>query len=90
MVYLENIKQMYRIVNDHCPALVKNSFPRLSHKYLTRGDNFGITKHKLQKYNVSFLVQCVIDWNKTNIDQKNQKTVKSFVRNVKSKLISKY
>ena len=90
MVRWENLKLMFKVMNDLAPKSVSDLFVRREHLYSTRNCGLEIPKHSLVKFNHSFLVKSITEWNALDIQLKLLNSVKLFSKQLKLKLISKY
>ena len=89
MVYLENVKLMFRVYNKLSPAPLNNLFRKLTHRYDTR-DKFVIPLLKYRICCISSLSRAVTDWNNIKSDFKSLLHVKLLSKKIKRVIIEKY
>ena len=90
LIVLQNVKLLYRVKEHKAAVPIINLFPIQKHSYSTRRDSFVINKHTLSKYNASFLVRAIIDWDKLQESTRKIENIKLFSRHVKKDFFQRY
>ena len=88
-VELENVKLVYRIVNENVPRFLLSVYSKNSCRS-SRNNNFVIDANYTKRMNKSFLVKAISLWNKLKISVKNSTSCKTFIRKTKDLYLSKY
>ena len=77
LVTLENLKLMFKVNNGLTSKPIASLFCNTHHQYHTRTGGLQIPRHTLSKFNTSFLVRAIVDWNACDL------TLHSCCNNVK-------
>ena len=87
---LDNCKLMHRLNYDNCPTPIANMFNRSTDRYEIRSLNVKCTRHRTMLVNKSFLCRLIIQWQLLQRNLKNNENLKSFSKELKKHLLSKY
>ena len=92
--YIETLKVIYNYEHDNLPVSLLNKAPKCNdiHEYNTRsGSNFHL-KHFSTKTasNLSVINRGMESWNKIDVSLRSEKSVKSFSKKLKSKILDNY
>ena len=90
LIYIENNKLMYRILNGKCAKPICNFFVNKSKVVNTRNANVAIMKQTLASVNRSFLCKLVIDWQSVTQVDKGVVHEKILAKRLKKELLLKY
>ena len=92
IVYLENVKLMYRVTNNLCAKPLAFLFRdnTSTSNYVTRNLNLKVIRHKSTIVNRSFLCKAVLDWQGLDTAVKNSDNKKQFCKRVKRNLLNRY
>ena len=89
-IKLANLRLAHRLFNEAMPKPLRNLFVMSKSSISTRNRNMLILDHKSTKYNKSFLVKSIVLWNQETPEHKQIKSVKTFLKKVKHRIITKY
>ena len=89
---LENLKFMYRVVNEICAKPLVNFYvnTRQQNRSELIGGNVAVNQHRLTIVNKSFLCKPVMDWNALAADSKNASSLHNFSKKLKRLYLQKY
>ena len=91
LVKVENVKSLFRVDNELAPRLLMYLYTKSAHQYGTQVSRFVVPKHNTSKFNATFLVKGISDWDSVDISLRNDvRNLKQFTRKLKQRILSSY